>query len=163
MPENVWPRIHLVIAGGYDSRLAENVDHFAELTRLADFLDLTNQITFLRSLSEPAKRALLVRCLALLYTPSNEHFGIVPVEAMYCGKPVIAVNSGGPLETVENKRTGFLLEATAEKFAEAMALLVENPQMAREFGQSGRKVVQQKFSFESFADSLNAICSQLLL
>ncbi len=37
---------------------------------------------------------------ALLYTPTNEHFGIVPVEAMICGLPVLACDSGGPVESV---------------------------------------------------------------
>lgn len=46
--------------------------------------------------------SLLKHSLCLLYTPENEHFGIVPVEAMYCQTPVIACNSGGPLESVEN-------------------------------------------------------------
>lgn len=38
--------------------------------------------------------------LALLYTPTNEHFGIGPVEAMVCGLPVLACNTGGPTETI---------------------------------------------------------------
>lgn len=38
---------------------------------------------------------MLRRSRAVLYTPHNEHFGIVPVESMYVGTPVIAVNSGG--------------------------------------------------------------------
>jgi len=38
--------------------------------------------------------------IALIYTPTNEHFGIVPLEAMYMEKPVIACNSGGPTETI---------------------------------------------------------------
>ncbi|CAN0499507.1 unnamed protein product, partial [Scytosiphon promiscuus] len=37
---------------------------------------------------------LLGRASCVLYTPSHEHFGIVPVEAMCCGAPVVAVNSG---------------------------------------------------------------------
>lgn len=45
----------------------------------------------------------------LLYTPENEHFGIVPVEAMYMKCIVIACNSGGPLESVAHQQTGFLL------------------------------------------------------
>ena len=40
------------------------------------------------------KRALLRRASALLYSPDREHFGIVPVEAMYCRCPVIAVSGG---------------------------------------------------------------------
>jgi hypothetical protein len=50
--------------------------------------------------SDIEKVALLQRCSCLLYTPANEHFGITPLEAMYCSRPVIAVNSGGPLETI---------------------------------------------------------------
>lgn len=44
----------------------------------------------------------------LLYTPENEHFGIVPVESMHMGCIVMACNSGGPLESVADKETGFL-------------------------------------------------------
>ena len=47
--------------------------------------------------------------IALLYTPENEHFGMVPVEAMFMKRPVIACNSGGPLESIEDQETGFLL------------------------------------------------------
>ena len=47
----------------------------------------------------------------LLYTPENEHFGIVPVEAMYCGCIVLACNSGGPTESILDTKTGFLLNA----------------------------------------------------
>jgi len=47
----------------------------------------------------------------MLYTPENEHFGIVPVEAMYCGCIVLACNSGGPTESIVDAQTGFLLNA----------------------------------------------------
>lgn len=57
---------------------------------------------------------------ALLYTPDREHFGIVPIEAMFEGTPVIAVNSGGPKETVVHGKTGFLCSQTAKSFSEAM-------------------------------------------
>jgi glycosyltransferase involved in cell wall biosynthesis len=38
----------------------------------------------------------LQNCVGVLYTPEREHFGIVPIEAMYNEAPVIACNSGGP-------------------------------------------------------------------
>ena len=44
----------------------------------------------------------------MLYTPANEHFGIIPCEAMYCGLPVLARDSGGPTETVVEGETGWL-------------------------------------------------------
>ena len=50
--------------------------------------------------------------------------GIVPLEAMFCRTPVVAVNSGGPLETVEHEKTGFLCEGTASSFAKAMEAFI---------------------------------------
>ena len=46
----------------------------------------------------------------------EEHFGIVPLEAMSVGTPVIAVDSGGPKETVENEETGFLCSSSSKVF-----------------------------------------------
>lgn len=96
-----FEKCHLIVAGGYDTRVIENVEHFDELVELAEQLEINTKCTFLRSPSDKFKLWLLKRCDTLLYTPSNEHFGIVPIESMYMRKPVIACNSGGPTETVD--------------------------------------------------------------
>lgn len=90
-------QVFLVLAGGYDERLEENISYFKELKDLADELEVSNRVHFVKSFTDQQKLLLLEKARAVLYTPHNEHFGIVPVEAMYAGKPVIAVNSGGPL------------------------------------------------------------------
>jgi len=61
---------------------------------------LNSDVLFLPSISEAQRSFLLGISMCLLYTPSNEHFGIVPCEAMASHVPVIAVNSGGPLESI---------------------------------------------------------------
>ncbi|RYG53875.1 glycosyltransferase, partial [archaeon] len=71
-------------------------------------------VTFIRSFTDEQKRALLSAAAAVLYTPTNEHFGIVPLEAMLAGRPVVAVASGGPLESIANNETGFLCSAQPE-------------------------------------------------
>eukprot|EP01135_Chromosphaera_perkinsii_P006613 Nk52_evm15s554 gene=Nk52_evmTU15s554 len=100
LPDNLWDGVFLVIAGGYDTRVRENVEYHAELEAFAKAKKVTEWVIFVRSMSDMEKVNLLKRCCALLYTPDREHFGIVPLEAMYNQKPVIAVRSGGPLETV---------------------------------------------------------------
>ena len=82
---------------------------------------MTEKVTFMPSFTNRERVEILERCLCLVYTPRNEHFGIVPIEAMYCQRPVIAVASGGPLETVVEGTTGRLCDDTPEDFAKAMA------------------------------------------
>lgn len=125
----------LVIAGGYDKRVRENVEHLDELRRQAERLGLSSSdgsghgeavdVIFRTSISGAERGALLARATALLYTPDNEHFGIVPLEAMYAGTPVIAVASGGPLETVIHGRTGFLCAQDEKSFGEAMVAFTQ--------------------------------------
>lgn len=65
-------------------------------------------VLFLLSVPNQVKSSLLRAAKLLLYTPPDEHFGIVPLEAMLDGVPVLASNSGGPLETVVDGSTGWL-------------------------------------------------------
>ncbi|XP_019642149.1 PREDICTED: alpha-1,3/1,6-mannosyltransferase ALG2-like [Branchiostoma belcheri] len=157
LPKDKWPTVHLIMAGGYDNRVVENVEHHQELVKLAEDLGLSDHVTFLRSFSDAQKRTLLSHSTCLLYTPSNEHFGIVPLEAMYMKCPVIAVNSGGPLETVGDKETGFLCDPEAESFAAAMQKFVDDKDLSKKYGNAGRDRVEKKFSFEAFTQQLNKV------
>lgn len=155
-------RIHLVMAGGYDDRVTENKEHYVELKMLCDKLDLQEDITFLRSFSDSQKCTLLHHCDCLLYTPDREHFGIVPIEAMYMKCPVIACKSGGPLETVVDGKTGFLREGYPDQFAEAMEKIVEDPKLAKKLGEAGRAHVMEKFSFKAFTNQLDKVVNEML-
>lgn len=155
------PKVHLVMAGGYDERVVENKEHYLELRRMVEELKISDQVTFLRSFTDQQKVALLSRCTSLIYTPSNEHFGICPLEAMFMRRPVIAVNSGGPLETVVHGKTGFLCDPTADAFARQMVHFIQNAGASREMGEAGRKHVIENFSFEAFTEKLNAIITKL--
>ncbi|XP_063160332.1 alpha-1,3/1,6-mannosyltransferase ALG2 [Candoia aspera] len=149
-----WSEVHLVLAGGYDEAVNENVEYFDELKALATKLQIDDHITFLRSFSDEQKIALLSNSICVLYTPSNEHFGIVPLEAMYMKCPVIAVNSGGPVESVVNNQTGFLCDPLPTQFSEAMEKFIEDPNLKRTMGAAGKIRVLEKFSSEAFTEKL---------
>lgn len=158
-----FDRVQLVIAGGYDVRVPENVEHLEELQSLAKSLELTKKITFLRSPTDAMKLWLLRKVDVVVYTPENEHFGIVPLEAMYSGRPVIAANSGGPTETIIHDQTGFLCDPNAHSFHEPMLKLFKDKKSAEAMGEMGRKRVQQKFSFAAFTDKLEDVVTVALV
>lgn len=70
-------------------------------------------------------------------------------------KPVIACNSGGPVETVKNGVTGYLCEPTPEDFSSAMAKFIENPELANRMGSEARKHIVESFSVKTFGQKLN--------
>ncbi|CAG7733171.1 unnamed protein product [Allacma fusca] len=158
-----WNDCHLVIAGGYDPRLESCVQYLEELKNLVQKEGLTNHVSFVLSPKDADKITLLSQCLALVYTPSEEHFGIVPLEAMYLGKPVIAVDSGGPRETVVDSSTGFLCPAIESHFGVAMARIVKDPKFAKSLGERGQTRFQNHFSFDEFSKAWDSVTSDLII
>ena len=149
------------VLGGYDERVTENKEHYLELVNFTEKNSLTDHVTFIRSFSDQEKRILFARSSCLIYTPTNEHFGIVPIEAMYMRRPVIAVNTGGPLETVLHEETGYLCEPNEEAFSDAMRNVINNADVVETFGKRGREHVISNFSFDAFSENLDKIVCRL--
>lgn len=161
LTKEVYKRVYLIMAGGYDKRIEENVEYHLELIGLADELHVTDKVIFLRSPSDVDKVSLLHHCKIVIYTPPNEHFGIVPLEAMYVGKPVIAHESGGPTESIISGETGFLVDLSGKAFASKIAFLITNPNHLETFGKSGQYRFLVTFSFAAFSSQLNKAISDL--
>jgi len=102
-----------------------------------------SQIKFVESPSDEELFRLYQSCYAVLYTPLNEDWGLVPLEGMALEKPVITVNRGGPQETVVHGETGFLLDAQPEVFSAALEMLADDPARVRRMGKAGRIHVQR--------------------
>ena len=103
------------------------------------------------------KAMLLKAAIMLLYTPSSEHFGIVPLEAMLDGVPVLAANNGGPLETVVDGETGWL-RSVDDPVAWSDVIIDVLKRMPREelrrMGERGQDRVKKEFSDTKMANTL---------
>jgi glycosyltransferase involved in cell wall biosynthesis len=92
-----------------------------------------------------------------------EPFGLVVIEAMAMGKPVIATNAGGIPEIVEDGQTGLLIplkDSTA--MAEAILKLLNDDPLALRFGQAGRKRVEEHFDIRSNVAKVEKVYRELL-
>jgi len=82
-----------------------------------------------------------------------EPFGIINLEAMACETPVVASAVGGILEVVEDGRTGLLVPpASPDDLAAAIRRVLDDRELARAFGQAGRRRVEERFSWASVAE-----------
>ena len=156
-------RMLLVVSGGYDEVVEENVSYYKELAALVQSLNLNDVIVFRRSISNEERIALMKRATALLYTPDREHFGIVPIEAMSLGTAVIAVASGGPLETIKDGVTGFLVKQEPHEFAAAMYKIASKDNKCNEYmGKAGKERVKALFSTDALGAKLESTIDQII-
>jgi len=132
-------RVPLIVVGDGPER--------ARLERMAD-----SNATFLGRLPDEDVRALF-QGAAMAILPGEEDFGIVPLEAQACGRPVVALGRGGAVETVVDNETGFLVEALdASAFADAIARVGRTP-----FDSAAIRRHAETFGRERFGDEMEAL------
>src|SRR5262245_54931689 len=152
-----FARLRLVLAGGYDRRFREQRDTIATLEERIRIHGLAEQVELRLLPSEEERRALLAGCRMLVHPQSNEPFGYAPVEAMAAARPVIAIASGGPAETVRDGETGSLCTPTDDAVADAMARLLTDHEAAARMGRAGRSWVGGRFSHAMFGAQLEGV------
>ena len=94
------------LAGSVMPHIPESRIYFELLKQMVKDHNVEELVEFVPSPSEEEKFKLYRGCDSALYTPPNEHFGIVPIEALEQRRPVIVIDSGGPAETVIEGVTG---------------------------------------------------------
>lgn len=109
-----------------------------ETEALAESLGLSDRITFLGAVSEDRLVELYRDALAVLYTPFDEDYGYVTLEAFLAKKPVVTVSdAGGPLEFVIDEANGLVCEPQPEAIGAAIRRLAEHRARAVELGEAG--------------------------
>lgn len=129
------PRLRLVIVGEGSQRRA--------LEATARDAGVGDRVTFAGNVSGDDLVRLYSEALAVIYTPYDEDFGYVTLEAFLSGKPVVtATDSGGTLEFVTNGENGFVCDPTPDSLIAALAQLTADPGIARRLGDAGRRRAQ---------------------
>ncbi|TVY05559.1 glycosyltransferase family 4 protein [Paenibacillus cremeus] len=150
--------IQLVIAGG-----AQRAAYGAALRKLAKKLRLT--VRFLGTVPH-ARIHRVYRLADCFVCPSQGHeaFGLVNVEAMASGIPVIAANNGGIKEVIQDGTSGLLVKSyrSSHEYAAAIASLMQSPEIARELAEQGRLAALERFGWSETAAKLTEVYGGLI-
>lgn len=151
------PTGRLIIVG--DGPLKEELRGLAEQ-------HASNRVSFLPPQNEPDLIALYHACdiFVLPSTEYSEQFGIVQLEAMACGKPVITTDIPTGVTYVNlNNVTGLTVPARdSSALARAINILVENPALRNRLGENARKRVFREFTLEGMVDQVAALYEEVL-
>lgn len=149
-----WPDVQLVAVGEGDDQ--------EWLEQMADGRGVRRHVHFLSGLSYAEIAACYQACEIFALPSRGEGFGLVYLEAMACGKPVIGGAHGGAPEVIDDGKTGYLVQhGDAGQLATSLEALLANPELGREMGARGRERVEREFRFNVFAKSLKKILRDL--
>ena len=142
----------LIVGGGTD---AAGLQEDAEARRLLTYareLGVQDQVTLRGHVPREAMPGILRSADAVICTPWYEPFGIVPLEAMACGIPVVAAAVGGLTDSVVDQGTGLHVPPKDPlAIARAVARLLADPALRRELGRAGQERVRSRFSWDKVA------------
>lgn len=147
-------RPKLIISGepasGYD-------DYLDEVRTLVTHLGTGLKVEFRPSLTREGLAELIGRSLFLINPSHLETYGIINVEAAACGVPVIATKTGGMVESVLDRQTGYLIDSRdPTEWARTMESLAHDPARRAELGAAGRRFALTR-GWDNVARELTAI------
>jgi D-inositol-3-phosphate glycosyltransferase len=146
------PGTELLIAGGPSPTALGDDEHARGLRSFAEEMGVADRVRLLGAVSRADMPALLRSAEAVVCTPWYEPFGIVPLEAMACGVPVVAAAVGGLTDTVVDGVTGRLVPSRdPHALAAALRDLLATPADRRRFGWAGRARARQRYSWDRVA------------
>jgi D-inositol-3-phosphate glycosyltransferase len=151
------PSAELLVAGGPDSDELANDPEARRLRELADRRGIADRVSFLGRIPHDRVPGLIRSADVVVSVPAYEPFGIVPVEAMGCGVPVIASAVGGHLSTVVDGQTGLLVPpGDPEALAGRLRSLFSDRYRRVRLGTAGAERAQRLYSWGRVASETEA-------
>ena len=141
----IRPKLIVVSNSSYPPWKTYLEKHASELNVEMEILSLINddELTSLYNKAE-----------LVVYSPYLEPFGLVPLESMACGTPVVAVKEGGVRETVIHKKTGLLIDRDEELFGEAITKMLSKDYKRYDMGKNAVKTVEKYWTLDHAGERL---------
>jgi glycosyltransferase involved in cell wall biosynthesis len=156
--------IRLLIVGGESRQPNPAITpEIGRLQAIAASEGIADAVTFVGSRARHELRRFYAACDVFVTTPWYEPFGITPVEAMACGRPVIGASVGGIQSTVKDGVTGFLVPPRdPQALANRLAALHSNPVLATRMGAQAARHARRHFSWERVVDKIVRIYAPVM-
>ena len=152
---NKYPLLRYLIIGDgpMENRLKE----------MTTSLGLSDNVKFLGRQPHDCVMQYMANCDIFTLPSWDEAFGVVYVEAMAHGKPVIGCRSEGIEDFVEHGKTGMLVKPRdVDSLVEALDFLLSHPEEAKAMGERGRKLVLENYTWEKNAEKTIAVYEEVL-
>jgi glycosyltransferase involved in cell wall biosynthesis len=134
----------------------------AHLHDLAQALGLSSRVDFLGAVSEERKFQFLAAADVFVLPSAHEGFGLVFLEAMHCGLPVIASASGGQTDFLRDGETGFLVPVGAEEVLAGRILRLANDERLRRRMSEFNSQYVKRFHISGVAERYEALFSEVI-
>jgi len=149
------PELRLAVVGAGDD--------LPRFRKLASHRRVADRVSFFEGLSREQIAGCYKRCTIFALPSTGEGFGLVFLEAMAFGKPVVGAESGGVPDLIENGATGLLIPPRdKQKLQEALRRLLADSSLRDRLGLQGAAFVRRKHSFAAFQDGLERIIDCVL-
>ena len=147
--KNAPANYSLIIAGDIDKR---NLTYKDRLISLAEEMKISDKLRLILFPSDSEVVHLMQKCSLFLFPSTIDTFGLVVLEAMACGKPIVACKRGGVPEIVD-EASGFLIEPSPEQWQRTVCRLLSDSAFRRKMGEKALKR-SKAFSWEKVAENL---------
>ena len=166
-----YPDISLVLSGNGDTVDFENERPAfkKKVQQMLDDLKVSDHITFVSIPADEMPVYMNAADIVIYPTvlPQGEAFGIAPVEAMACGRPVIVTRSGGLPESTSHGINGLVLDddpkTLTDKLVQSIGYLLERPGLSEYLGVNGREVAIERFDSARMALRIEDLYNRLIL
>lgn len=153
-----FPNSQLIIGG--EAVRIEDINYEREIKRRVVELRLDNCVFFIGPLSRSRVKYELDNCHVFLLASTYETFGVVLIEALACGRPVITTNSKGPIDIV-NKNNGLIIESfNPVSFNEGMNFMIKNYPLYDQ--NSIRKDCYNRFGYKAIMNKVLGVYEQVM-